>query len=84
MATNPTLLPYMDGLSLPDLSQLINDPLLHKPTWPPMPTKIPSNIPMFEGNPGEYLTKRVSLSTCGVHQIPSLRTPFIFYSSNIV
>ena len=49
----------MDGLSLPDFSQLINDSLLHDPTWPTMPTKLPSYISKFEGNPKEDPTNHV-------------------------
>ena len=45
----PILLPYKAGLNLPNLIKLINDPITHDPTWPTMPTKLPSNIPMFEG-----------------------------------
>jgi len=40
-------------LNIPDLSKLINDPRAHNPTWPTMPTKIPSKILKFEGKPGE-------------------------------
>jgi hypothetical protein len=36
-----------------DLSRLLNDPICHDPRWPPMSTKIPSDILKFEGNPGE-------------------------------
>jgi hypothetical protein len=31
----------------------MNDLMRHDPTWPPVPTKIPSDIPKFEGNTGE-------------------------------
>lgn len=56
MATNPPFLPYTVCMSLPDFSQLINDPLLHNSNWPPMPTKLPSYIPKFKSNPREDLT----------------------------
>jgi hypothetical protein len=46
-------LPYMASLNLPDLKNLTNDPILHDTSWPPMPTKIPSNIPKFDGKPSE-------------------------------
>ena len=53
------LLPYMAGLSLPDFNQLINDPIHHDVGWPAMPTKLPSDIPKFEGLAGEYPSKHV-------------------------
>jgi hypothetical protein len=37
----------------------MNDPILHDPTWPNMPTKLPSDIPKFEGKPGEDLANHV-------------------------
>jgi hypothetical protein len=40
---------YLESLNIPDLSKLMNDPILHDPTCPNMPTKLPSNIPNFEG-----------------------------------
>jgi hypothetical protein len=36
-----------------DLRKLTNDPILHDPTWPAMPTKLPSDIPKFEGKAGD-------------------------------
>jgi hypothetical protein len=46
-------LPFLAMLNLPDLSRLMNDPVRHDPTWPPIPTKLPSDIPKFEGKTGE-------------------------------
>ena len=46
-------LPFMAHLNLPDLSWLTNDPIHHQAFWPPMPTKLPSDIPKFEGKAGE-------------------------------
>jgi hypothetical protein len=46
-------LPFLVMLNLPDLSRLMNDPVRHDMTWPPVPTKLPSNILKFEGNNGE-------------------------------
>ena len=43
----------MARLNFPDLARLTNDPISHQPHWPPMPTKIPSDIPKFEGKAGE-------------------------------
>ena len=47
------------GVGLPDFSQLINDPIHHDPGWPTMPTKLPSDIPKFEGTAGEDPTNHV-------------------------
>jgi len=49
---NQPVLPYMAGFHLPDLTKLINDPIWHDTTWPNMPTKLPSDIPKFEGRAG--------------------------------
>ena len=43
----------MAHLNLRDLAQLTNNPIRHQTFWPPMPTKLPSNIPKFEGKAGE-------------------------------
>ena len=47
-------------LNLPDLSRLTNDLMSHNSSWPAVPTKIPSDIPKFEGkageDPGEHVT----------------------------
>lgn len=45
----PILLSYKVCLNLPNLNKLINDPINYDPTWPTIPTKVPSDIPMFEG-----------------------------------
>jgi hypothetical protein len=50
---SPLHMPYLASLNIHDLSKLTNDPILHDPTWPTMPTKLPSYIPKFEGNAGE-------------------------------
>jgi hypothetical protein len=53
-------IPFLAMLNLPDLSKLMNDPVIHDPTWPPVPTKLPSDIPKFEGkngeDPGDHVT----------------------------
>jgi hypothetical protein len=46
-------LPFLVTLDLPDLSRLTNDPISHSPVWPVIPAKLPSDIPKFDGNPGE-------------------------------
>jgi hypothetical protein len=37
-------LPFLATLKMPDLSKLMNEPVSHDPTWPPIPTKLPSDI----------------------------------------
>lgn len=49
----PPKIPFLATLNLPDLSKLINDPIRHSSTWPPIPTKIPSDIPKFKGKVNE-------------------------------
>jgi hypothetical protein len=46
-------LPFLAMLNLLDLSKLMNDLVHHDPSWPSIPTKIPSDIPKFEGRTGE-------------------------------
>ena len=53
------LLPYMAGLSLLDFNLLINDPIFHDVGWTIMPTKLPSDIPKFEGLAREDPTNHV-------------------------
>ena len=47
-------LPFLATLNLPDLSRLMNDHVSHDPAWPVVPTKVPSDIPKFEGKASEY------------------------------
>jgi hypothetical protein len=53
-------LPFLVTLHLPDLSRLLNDPICHDPRWPPMPTKLPSDIPKFEAKPNKDLGDHVT------------------------
>ena len=39
----------------------MNDPVKHSATWPPIPTKLPLDIPKFEGNTGEYLGAHITI-----------------------
>jgi hypothetical protein len=60
--TNPPPTPpmlYLASLNIPDLSKHTNDLILHDPTWPNMPTKLPLDIPKFEGKPREDPTNHV-------------------------
>ena len=43
----PPRLPFLATLNLPDLTKLTNDPINYNPTWSPVPTKLPSDIPKF-------------------------------------
>jgi hypothetical protein len=53
-------IPFLAMLNLPYLSKIMNDLVSHDPTWSPVPTKIPSDIPKFEGkngeDPGDHVT----------------------------
>ena len=53
------MLPFMAGLSLLDLNELINNPIHHDVGLPSMLTKLPSHIPKFEGIDGDDLTNHV-------------------------
>jgi hypothetical protein len=46
-------LPFLETLYLLDLSRLTNDPIFHSPFWLPIPAKLPSDIPNFDGKPRE-------------------------------
>jgi hypothetical protein len=46
-------LPFIATLDLPDLSMILNDPIHNSPQWPAMPSKLPSDIPKFDGKVGE-------------------------------
>ena len=47
-------------LNLPDLSRPTNDPMAHDLAWPAVPTKLPSDIPKFEGKPGEDPSEHIT------------------------
>jgi hypothetical protein len=70
-------LPFLATLNLPDLSKLMNDPMHHNSSCPPVPTKIPSNIPKFEGNTGEDPGDHVLPFTYGAHITPLMMILFI-------
>ena len=53
-------LPFLAMLNLPNLSRLTNDPVAHDPVWSTVPTKLPSDIPKFEGKPGEDPSEHVT------------------------
>jgi hypothetical protein len=53
-------LPFLATLNFPDLSRLMNDPVRHDLTWPPVPTKLPSDILKFEGKASEDLGDHVT------------------------
>jgi len=52
-------LPFVATLELPDLNRLTNDPIAYAPWWPVIPHKLPSDIPKFNGNPGEDPSNQV-------------------------
>lgn len=52
---------FVATLELPDLTQLTNGPIAHFSWWPIIPTKLPYDIPNFNGNPGEYPSTHVMM-----------------------
>ena len=46
-------IPCLATLDLPNLSCLMNSPILYAPHWPTKSTKLPSDIPKFDGTDGE-------------------------------
>jgi hypothetical protein len=55
----PPQMPYLASLNILDLTKITNDPILHDLTWPAMPTKLPSDIPKFEGKTGDNLANHI-------------------------
>ena len=53
-------LPFLAMLNLLDLSRLTNDPVSYDPAWLTVPTKLPSDIPKFEGKPREEPSEHVT------------------------
>ena len=45
--------PFLAALDIPDIHKLTNDPINHNSLWPPVPHKIPSDIPKFDGKQGD-------------------------------
>ena len=45
--------PFLYTLDLPDLSRILNDPILHSPYWTVIPAKLPFDIPKFDSRSGE-------------------------------
>ena len=52
MSFNPQL-PFLATLELPDVSKLMNDPILHNPYWPLVSTKIIDDCIKFDSKSGE-------------------------------
>ena len=46
-------IPFLENLNFPYLTKLTNDPVLHSPSWTPLPTNLPLNISKFNGKPKE-------------------------------
>ena len=44
-SVQPLKIPFLATLNLPNLSKLINDPIRNSSAWPPIPTKLPSDLP---------------------------------------
>ena len=58
-ASIPMSLSFIGSIKIPNMAWLTNEPIFHDPTWPLMPTKLPSDIPKFEGKAGEYPHKNI-------------------------
>ena len=52
-------LPFLATLDLPDLSRILNDPILHSPYWLVILTKLPSDIPKFDGRAEKHPNNHV-------------------------
>ena len=46
-------LPFLETLDFPNLSKLINDPIMHDHFWSSIPAKLSSDIPKFDGKQEE-------------------------------
>jgi len=46
-------LPFLEALNFVDISKFMNDPMCYDLTCPPVPTKLPLDIPKFEGKASE-------------------------------
>ena len=55
-----TRIPFLTTLNLPNLSILMNDLVSYDPAWPAVPTKLPSDLPKFEGKPGEDPSEHIT------------------------
>ena len=53
--------PFIATLDLLDLMNLTNDPIFYYQNWPPMPHKLPSDIPKFKGKSGEDPSNHVMI-----------------------
>ena len=53
-------LPFLATLNLPDLLRLMNDLEYYDSAWTAVPTKLPSDIPKFEGKLGEDPSEHVT------------------------
>ena len=50
------MFPFLVTLNLPIPINLVNDLVMHSMNWPPLLTKLPLDIPKFEGKFGENHT----------------------------
>ena len=55
-----TQLPFLSTLELSDLSKLTKNPIMHHPTWPPIPVNIPTDILKFEGKMADDLASHIT------------------------
>jgi len=77
MANNTKIL-FLASLNLPYLRKLTNDNIANGMKWPPVPTKLPSDIPKLKGNNGKILESMLWPFTFGAHLTTSLMTLFTY------
>jgi hypothetical protein len=63
-------LPFMATLNLLDLAKLMNKLVLHDPSWPLVPTKLPFEIPSLRVRMERTLVNTSLHFTFGAHRIP--------------
>ena len=80
-------LPFVGTLELPNLNRLTKDPIAYAPLWLAIPHKILSDIPKFNGNPGEdpsnhVMTFHLWCSSNIVHLtlLMMIQLGFVFFS----
>ena len=57
---SPTKLLFLATLEFPNLAKSTNDPIQHHFAWPSIPTKIPTEIPKFDGKTGDDPTNHMT------------------------
>jgi hypothetical protein len=69
-------LPFLETLNPPELSKLMNDPMSHDHTWPPIPTKLPSYIQNLKVRMVRIMVITLLPFTYGAPRIPLMMILF--------